>query len=67
LDTAEVVRAERLLAGYIGPIARHLVKAAAARVTSLEDLVVQLSTELDSETDRHEFTQRWRNGTPRAR
>jgi hypothetical protein len=67
LDTAELVRAERLLAGYIGPIARHLVKAAAARATSLEELVVQLSKELDTETDRHEFTQRWRNGTPRAR
>jgi TIR domain len=67
LDTAEVVRAERLLAGYIGPIARHLVKAAATRVTSLEELVVQLSKELDTETDRHEFTQRWRNGAPRER
>jgi hypothetical protein len=67
LDTAEVVRAERLLAGYIGPIARHLVKAAAARVSSLEELVVQLSKELETETDRHEFTQRWRNGAPRAR
>jgi hypothetical protein len=67
LDTAEVVRAERLLAGYIGPIARHLVKAAAARVSSLEELVVQLSKELETETDRHEFTQRWRTGAPRAR
>jgi hypothetical protein len=66
-DTAELVRAERLLAGYIGPIARHLVKAAAARVSSLEELVVQLSKELETETDRHEFTQRWRTGAPRAR
>jgi TIR domain len=67
LDTAEVVRAERLLAGYIGPIARHLVKAATARVSSLEELVVQLAKELETETDRHEFTQRWRTGAPRAR
>jgi hypothetical protein len=67
LDTAEVVRAERLLAGYIGPIARHLVKAAAARVSSLEELVVHLAKELETETDRHEFTQRWRTGAPRAR
>ncbi|HEX3396426.1 MAG TPA: toll/interleukin-1 receptor domain-containing protein [Steroidobacteraceae bacterium] len=65
LDTAEVVRAERLLAGYIGPIARHLVKAAAARASSLEELVAQLATELETETDRHEFTQRWRTGSPR--
>ena len=64
LDAAEMVRAERLLAGYIGPIARHLVKAAAARVSSLEELVVQLSKELETETDRHEFTRRWRTGGP---
>jgi hypothetical protein len=67
LDTAEVVRIERLLAGYIGPIARHLVKAAAARASNLEGLVASVATELESETDRHEFTQRWRNGVPRAR
>ncbi len=64
LDAAEMVRAERLLAGYIGPIARHLVKAAAAHVSSLEELVVQLSKELETETDRHEFTRRWRTGGP---
>ena len=62
MDTAEVVRAERLLAGYIGPIARHLVKAAASRVSSVEELVVRLAQELETETDRHEFKQRWRTG-----
>jgi hypothetical protein len=67
LDPAEVVRIERLLAGYIGPIARHLVKAAAARVSNLEELAAHVATELETETDRHEFTQRWRNGAPRAR
>ncbi|HEX3603058.1 MAG TPA: toll/interleukin-1 receptor domain-containing protein [Steroidobacteraceae bacterium] len=64
LEAAEVVRVERLLAGYIGPIARHLVKTAAARASSLEDLVRQVATELETETDRHEFTQRWRTGAP---
>ena len=64
LDPTEVVRIERLLAGYIGPIARHLVKTAAARATSLEELVRQVATELETETDRHEFTQRWRTGAP---
>jgi TIR domain-containing protein len=64
LDGAEVVRVERLLAGYIGPIARHLVKTAAARATSLEELVRQVATELETETDRHEFTQRWKTGAP---
>jgi hypothetical protein len=67
LDTAEVVRAERLLAGYIGPIARHLVKSAASRVSSLEELVGQLAQELETETDRHEFTRRWRTGDPHVR
>jgi hypothetical protein len=64
LEPAEVVRIERLLAGYIGPIARHLVKTAAARASSLEELVRQVATELETETDRHEFTQRWRTGAP---
>jgi hypothetical protein len=64
LEPTEVVRIERLLAGYIGPIARHLVKTAAARVSSLEELVRQVATELETETDRHEFTQRWRTGAP---
>ena len=64
LEAAEVVRIERLLAGYIGPIARHLVKTAAARSSSLEELVRQVATELETETDRHEFTLRWRTGVP---
>ena len=59
-----MVRIERLLAGYIGPIARHLVKTAAARASSLEELVRQVASELETETDRHEFTQRWRTGAP---
>jgi len=67
LDNAELVRVERLLAGYIGPIARHLVKAAVSRASSLDELVVQLAKELESETDRHEFHKRWRSGETRAR
>ena len=59
-----MVRIERLLAGYIGPIARHLVKTAATRASSLEELVRQVGTELETETDRHEFTQRCRSGAP---
>ena len=67
LDSAELARIERLLAGYIGPIARHLVKAAAARVSNLDELVAQLGKELETETDRHQFTQRWRSGEARPR
>lgn len=67
LDSAELARIERLLAGYIGPIARHLVKAAAARAAGMDELVGQLAQELETETDRHEFTRRWRSGEARAR
>jgi hypothetical protein len=67
LDSAELVRIERLLAGYIGPIARHLVKAALTRASNLDELVAQLATELETETDRHEFTQRWRSRETRGR
>jgi hypothetical protein len=62
LDPAELARVERLLAGYIGPIARHLVKGAAARAATLEQVVQQVALELETETERHEFTRRWRTG-----
>jgi TIR domain len=67
LDPAEVLRIERLLAGYIGPIAKHLVKTAALRAATAEQLVSSVATELETETDRHEFTQRWRTGAQRNR
>jgi hypothetical protein len=49
-----------LLAGYIGPIAKHLVKTAALRAATAEQLVSAVAAELETETDRHEFTRRWR-------
>ena len=61
LNPVDLTRIERLLAGYIGPIARHLVKVAAARTSSLELLVQQVATELETETERHEFIKRWRS------
>jgi len=67
LDPAEVLRIERLLAGYIGPIAKHLVKTAALRAATAEQLVSTVATELETETDRHEFTQRWRTEASRIR
>ena len=67
LDQAAVLRIERLLAGYIGPIAKRLVKTAAARAASVEELIGTVASELESETDRHEFTQRWRKGEPQSR
>jgi hypothetical protein len=64
-DAAELQHIERQLAGYIGPLARHLVKIAASRAAGVGDLVGRLATELDTESERREFTQRCRIGQPR--
>ena len=64
-DAAELQRIERHLAGYIGPLARHLVKTAALQAGSVDDLVARLATELDTETERYEFTRQCRSGAPR--
>ena len=61
LNPVELTRIERLLAGYIGPIARHIVKAAAAHAASLALVVQQVAMELETETERHEFIKRWRS------
>ena len=61
IDPSEVLRVERSLAGFIGPIAKHLVRAAALRASSVEELVGRVAMELESETERHEFTQRFRH------
>lgn len=49
---------ERQLAGYIGPVAKHLVKTAALRAAGISDLVDRLAAELDTDTERREFAQR---------
>jgi TIR domain len=64
IDPSELLRVERSLAGFIGPIAKHLVKAAALRVSSVEELVGRVALELESESERHEFTQRFRQSPP---
>ncbi len=64
-DAAELQRIERHLAGYIGPLAKHLVKTAATRAAGIEDLVARLAMELETETDRYEFTRQCR-GAPRV-
>jgi hypothetical protein len=65
-DSAQLLHIERQLAGYIGPLAKHLVKAAASRAAGVDDLVGRLATELETESERREFTQRCRIGLPRA-
>ena len=64
IDPSEMLRVERSLAGFIGPIAKHLVKAAALRASTVEELVGRVAMELESETERHEFTQRFRHNPP---
>ena len=61
-DPADMLLIERQLAGYIGPLAKHLVKQAALRAAGVEDLLSRLATEIDTESDRREFTRRCRTG-----
>jgi hypothetical protein len=63
-DAAELRNIERCLAGYIGPLARHLVKSAAAHASGTEDLIARLAMELETESDRYEFTRRCRSDKP---
>ncbi len=58
---AELRYIERCLAGYIGPLAKHLVKSAAARAAGTEDLIDRLAVELETESDRYEFSRRCRS------
>ncbi len=55
IDAAQLRRFEAELAGYIGPLARHLVKRAAASAAGPESLIVMLGTEIESETERSLF------------
>jgi hypothetical protein len=61
-DPSMISHIERHLAGYIGPLAKHLVRTAASRAAGLEDLIARLAAELDAESDRQQFTQRCRSG-----
>jgi hypothetical protein len=63
-DSAELLHVERQLAGFIGPLAKHLVKITASHAAGVEDLVGRLAMELDTESERREFTQRCRIGKP---
>ncbi|HWZ62967.1 MAG TPA: toll/interleukin-1 receptor domain-containing protein [Steroidobacteraceae bacterium] len=54
-DAAQLRRLESELAGYIGPLAKHLVKRAAATAAGAEALIVQLGAEIESEAERRRF------------
>jgi hypothetical protein len=64
-DATQLRYIERCLAGYIGPLAKHLVKSAAGRAAGIEDLIARLAAELETESDRYEFTRRCRSEAPR--
>lgn len=61
VGAAEMQLIERQLAGYIGPLAKHLVKTASARASGVNDLIARLATELETESERREFIQRCRS------
>jgi hypothetical protein len=63
-EAAQLQYIERCLAGYIGPLARHLVKSAAVRAAGTEDLITHLAVELETESDRYEFSRRCRSEMP---
>jgi hypothetical protein len=62
-EPAQLLHIERQLAGYIGPLAKHLVKSAASGAADVEDLVGRLCMELDTDSERREFTQGCRTAT----
>jgi hypothetical protein len=52
---SELEPLEKHLAYYVGPVAKHLVKRAAARAASRDDLLQFLASEVDSEPQRQRF------------
>jgi hypothetical protein len=65
-EASELQHIERQLAGYIGPLAKHLVKAAAVQAAGVEGLIGLLARELDSESERREFARRCQAIRPRT-
>jgi hypothetical protein len=55
LDATQLGQFDRLLAQYIGPIAKHLVRRAVSSAADLDDMTQMLAAEIDSEPDRHAF------------
>jgi hypothetical protein len=55
LSAATLQRLESELARYVGPVARHLVRRAAPRASSLEGLITELAAEIESEAERRRF------------
>jgi hypothetical protein len=54
-DAAALRQLETELASYVGPLAKHLVKRAVSRSSGIEELILTLGEEIESERDRHQF------------
>ena len=54
-QAAQLDQIDRQLAHYIGPVAIHLVRRAAAAAADFDDLTRMLAAEIDSEPDRRAF------------
>lgn len=55
IDTQTMDRASRQLARYLGPIANVIVKRAAQRAATVDDLFVTIAREIGSDADRASF------------
>ena len=66
-DSAELQRIEARLSEHVGPVARVLVRRAAARAASLEELARRLADEIDSEPARRAFLSACAGGHTRGR
>lgn len=55
LNVTEMESLERRLAYYVGPVAKLLVKRAAARAHSLEELTLMLAAEVEAAPARKQF------------
>jgi len=57
LAAGELKHIESALAGFVGPIARQLVRRAAVQALTADALVQQLSGELENDADRRRFSE----------
>jgi serine/threonine-protein kinase len=60
IDAQAVDRVSRELAGYLGPIANVIVRKAAQRCNSLEELCSSVAREIVSDADRARFLRSFR-------
>jgi len=64
LDITEIQSLERRLAYYVGPVAKLLVKRAASKATTLDELTQMLAAEVEAVPARQQFLEACRSGRP---